>query len=54
MLYELANSRQSELLANARHIALQVELEQVRKLDRLQRTVTVVLARLGLTPAAAR
>ena len=53
MLSEIARSRQQELLANPRAIALREECESVKKLDRLQRSVRVVRARLGLLPAAA-
>ncbi len=51
MLNEIARARQSELLGNSRAIALRAEWEQVSSLERLQRSVTVVRARLGLLPA---
>ena len=56
MYEEIARSRQFELLADARGIAVRQELEQIRTLDRLQRlqeNVRVARARLGLQPIGA-
>ena len=50
-IYEV-QARQRELLGDAMAIRLRAELEQVRKLDALQRIVGVVRARLGLPVAA--
>lgn len=51
MLHEIARARQLELLGHTTNIALRAEWEQVATLDRLQRSVTVVRARLGMRPA---
>ncbi|MBK9612845.1 hypothetical protein [Candidatus Amarobacter glycogenicus] len=44
MLQEIARSRQQELLAHPRQIALREEWETAKDLDRLQRSVRVVRA----------
>ena len=51
MLHEIARARAIELLGDAQNISLRAEWEQVNTLERLQRSVTVVRARLGLLPA---
>ncbi|MGE3075353.1 MAG: hypothetical protein AB7N24_16480 [Dehalococcoidia bacterium] len=51
MLNEIARARTNELLGDTQSIALRSEWEQVNMLERLQRSVTVVRARLGLLPA---
>ena len=53
MLNEIARARQNELLANHRRIEHRVALEQAVRLERMQTTVRVLRARLGLAPAAA-
>ncbi len=53
MLYEIALSRQAELVANTRKIETMVALEQLSRLDRFQRSVRVARARLGLSPLEA-
>ena len=53
MLQEIARSRQQELLAHPRQTAFREEWETAKDLDRLQRSVRVVRARLGLLPATA-
>lgn len=50
MLDEIARARQSELFANPERMAARVDWELITKLDRLQRSVRVVRARLGLAP----
>ena len=53
MLIDIALVRHAELLASARRIETMVALEQLTRLERLQRSVRVASARLGLTPAKA-
>ena len=52
MSYEEARLKHELLLLDAYHIQAGVELEQLRKLDRLQRSVQAIRARLRLAPAA--
>ena len=52
MLQELAIARHVELLANAQKIATMTAWEQTSRLDRLQRSVRVARARLGLPQQA--
>jgi hypothetical protein len=53
MLYEESRARQLTLLASAETIRVRAEWDQIQKLDRLQRSVRLVRARLGMTPATA-
>ena len=53
MLQEIAIARQYELLADSRAISARIALEQTRKLDRMQESVRVIRARLGLAPSLA-
>lgn len=53
MITELAQARQTELLASALKIETMVALEQATRLERFQRSVRVASARLGLIPAKA-
>jgi hypothetical protein len=53
MITELAQARYAELLASTQKIETMVALEQVTRLERLQRSVRVASARLGLIPAKA-
>jgi hypothetical protein len=50
MLNEIARTRQRELLADPNKIAARVDWELTTKLERLQQSVRVVRARLGLAP----
>ena len=54
MLYEIAQARRHELIAEAKQLTNRAAYEEVRKLERMQRSVRVIGARLGLTPVAAR
>jgi len=53
MLIDLAIARQTELLANRQRIETMAAYEQISRLERLQRTISVARARLGLLPAQA-
>ena len=48
MFYEEARLRQSSLLADGRRMQILSQLDAFRRLDRLQRSVRVVRARLGM------
>jgi hypothetical protein len=52
MLYDIATSRQAELLANTRKIEMRAAYEQLSRIERLQRSVRTARARLGLLPVA--
>lgn len=53
MLYEESRARQLALVASAATVRTRVEWEQAEKLEKLQRSVRVARARLGMTPAGA-
>jgi hypothetical protein len=53
MLFDEARIRSSELVNDTARIQLMAQLEEVKRLDRLQRSVRVVRARLGLPAGAA-
>lgn len=54
MLFDEARIRHELLTAEARRIEQNAAWEQARRLDALQRRVTLVRARLGLGAAVAR
>jgi hypothetical protein len=51
MLFDEARIRQRLLAANRDHIHVMVELEQISRLEKLQRAARVIQARLGLSAA---
>ena len=53
MLFDEARIRHSELVHDTARIQVMTQIEEAKRLDRLQRSVRVVRARLGLPNSAA-
>lgn len=52
MLYDEARLKHRSLIIDVRTLELRAEWEQLRRLEKLQRAVRVVRARLGMQVAA--